>query len=120
MTGAKMRRPSKGVRPAVGFGMLGGCEAVTEAADPGLNSPTATAGLNAPATINADKLYAPELTACSHSRPEVATHIQPLSNAVCNFWALLVQREVLYVCSLAGRLTRKIHCCSLKRWPLLR
>lgn len=70
MTGAKISRPSKGVNPDpdIGFGILGGCEAVTEAAEPGLNSPTATAGFNAPTKTRADKLYAPELTACKFGR----------------------------------------------------
>ena len=37
---------------------------MTDAPAPGWNSPTATAGLKAPARSSADKLYAPELTAC--------------------------------------------------------
>ena len=40
---------------------------MTEAPEPGLNSPTAAAGSKAPATSRADKLYAPELTACKHA-----------------------------------------------------
>lgn len=70
MTGAKTRSPSKGVSPEGGlgkFGMLGGCEAVTDAPEPGLNSPTATAGVHAPAMSSTDRLYAPELTACQHN-----------------------------------------------------
>ena len=58
ITGAKMRRPSKALSPpgAVGVGILGGVEAVTDAPAPGLNSPTARAGLSAPASNSVDKL----------------------------------------------------------------
>lgn len=53
------------VNPWVGLGMAGGCEAVTLAAEPGLNSPTASAGAKAPASTKADRLYVPEDTAYS-------------------------------------------------------
>ncbi len=65
--------------PEAGFGMsgmLGGCEAVTDAPEPGLNSPTATAGFIAPAISSADKLYAPELTACQIHRFEYRCEVE--------------------------------------------
>lgn len=67
MTGAKISRPSKAVRPEdwPGMGMDGGVEAVTEAPAPGLNSPTAMAGDSAPASRRAGRLYAPDDTACA-------------------------------------------------------
>ena len=68
MTGAKIKRPSNRFSPdpCKGFGISGGCEAVTDAPAPGLSSPAATAGSRAPKNRNAERLYAPELTAYSH------------------------------------------------------
>ena len=65
ITGAKISRPSKAVRPDdwPGMGMEGGVAAVTEAPAPGLNSPAAMAGDIAPARRRAGRLYAPDDTA---------------------------------------------------------
>jgi len=41
-----------------------------------LNSPTATAGFIAPAISSADKLYAPELTACQIHRFEYRCEVE--------------------------------------------